>query len=125
MELHERKGGDVALIQAYGDGGFRLDGEFHAGSLLILPHGRQAWSPTEVAAIGEAALAPIAAAARSFDVLLIGTGPTMRRLAPALSQQLQAMGVAFETMATPAACRTYNVLVGEGRQVAAALIAIE
>jgi len=56
------------------------------------------------------------------EVLLIGTGPRLRLPSPPLLAPLVRLRAGFEVMDTPAACRTYNLLVGEGRRVAAALI---
>lgn len=56
------------------------------------------------------------------EVLLLGTGSTLRFPAPRLSRALIAAGTGLEVMDTPAACRTYNILVAEGRNVTAALL---
>ena len=56
------------------------------------------------------------------EVLLVGTGSTQVMLPHAITQQLLRIGVGVEVMSTPAACRTYNILMGEGRKVVAALI---
>jgi uncharacterized protein len=124
MELHETRPDGQVPVEAYGDGGFRLRGAFHAGSLLILPDRRSAWSPTDVDEITAEAIEPIGAVRAEFDLLLIGTGTAMRRLPANGREHLAAFGLAFETMATGAACRTYNLLITEGRRVAAALIAV-
>jgi uncharacterized protein len=56
------------------------------------------------------------------ELVLFGSGPTQHFLPPMLWQALVKQGIGFETMNTPAACRTYNVLVAEGRKVLAALL---
>jgi uncharacterized protein len=58
------------------------------------------------------------------DILVVGTGATFALFPPELRQAVRAWGVVVEAMATPAACRTYNVLLAEERRVAAALIAL-
>ena len=115
-------------VDGYGDGGFRIQGAFHAGSLLLLPAGILPW---EVAALGDLtaeSLAPVRDAGPSggnaVDVLLIGTGARIARPAAHVVADLEAQGIGVEFMDTGAACRTYNVLLSEARRVAAALIAV-
>jgi uncharacterized protein len=125
MDLREIRSRDRPPIEAYGNGGFRVGGAFHAGSLLLLPRGVAAWSPTRVEDITEESLEPLRAVAESIDFVLIGTGRTMRPLPASVRNSLAAAGLGIEFMDTGAACRTYNVLVAEERRVAAALIAVE
>ncbi|HET6224238.1 MAG TPA: Mth938-like domain-containing protein, partial [Dongiaceae bacterium] len=61
----------------------------------------------------------------TIDLLLVGCGARMAPLPPALRQALRQIGVVMEPMDTGAACRTYNVLMAEGRRVCAALIAVD
>ncbi|MFT3974177.1 MAG: Mth938-like domain-containing protein [Amaricoccus sp.] len=107
-------------VDGYGAGGFRVRGAVHVGPLALLPDGIVAWD-------GLPDLAPFLERAESFDVLLLGVGPSVgplpERVAAARSA-LEARGPGVEVMATPSACRTYNVLLGEGRRVAAALMPI-
>lgn len=56
------------------------------------------------------------------DLVIFGSGPRLRFVAPALLRSLIEAGIGVETMDTPAACRTYNVLAGEGRRVLGALL---
>ena len=56
------------------------------------------------------------------EIVLLGTGATQRFPRPAVTAPLHAANVGLEVMDTRAACRTYNILVGEGRSVTAALI---
>ena len=69
-------------------------------------------------------LAAITEVAETVEVLLLGTGAQFEMLQPDLREALRSAGLAAEAMDTGAACRTYNVLLAEGRQVAAALIAV-
>ena len=112
-------------IDAYGEGGFKFAGMSHRGSLLALPSGLFAWAITNPTAIDEASLARLfAEPAGSVEHLLVGTGLDLAPLAPALVRRLRALKIVAEPMATGAAARTYNILMGEGRRVAAALIAV-
>lgn len=107
-------------VDSYGEGGFRVLGEVHAGPLGLVPDGLVAWS-------GLPDLGPFVERAAGFDVLLVGVGATVGPLPEgfaAARRALEALGAGVDVMATPSACRTYNVLLGEGRRVAAALMPI-
>lgn len=112
------------LIDAYGGGGFRLADLSHRGSLLGLPSGMWAWPVATLADFDEAAFRQVFAEADHIDTLLVGTGADIVRLSPALRDAFRARSVVVEAMATGAAARTWNVMVGEGRRVAAALLAV-
>lgn len=114
-----------APIDAYGNGGFRFAGMSHRGSLLCLPTGMHAWSVKDPAELTRDSLAPVFAAAADMDVLLIGLGTDISRIDPALREALRAEKFIVEAIATGGAVRTYNILLGEQRAVAAALIAVE
>lgn len=114
-----------APIDAYGDGGFRFAGMSHRGSLLCLPSGMHAWAAREPADISLDSLAPVIALGDSVRVLFIGMGATSSLLATDLRRELKAAGLIVEAVSTGAALRTYNILLGEGRAVAAALLAVE
>ncbi len=104
-------------VEGYGPGFFRVGGVVRPGPLALLPDGPADWA-------GPPDAAPFAAQAGEIDVLLIGTGAETAHAPAEMRAGLEAAGVRFETMATPAACRTYNVLLGEGRRIAAALVPI-
>jgi uncharacterized protein len=112
-------------IESYGAGGFRFAGMSHRSSILALPSGIRAWAAAEPQDIDIAALAPLLAEpAGSIELLLLGTGATFVLLPPVLRQGLKAAGISLDPMATSAAISTYNILIGEGRRVAAALLAV-
>ncbi|GAC1333204.1 MAG: Mth938-like domain-containing protein [Beijerinckiaceae bacterium] len=111
-------------IDAYGAGGFSFAGMSHRGSILALPSGIRAWDAREPAEISVSSLAALfAEPAGAVEHILIGTGPSFMPLPPELRKALRAHGIVGEPMATGAAARTYNILLGEKRRVAAALIA--
>jgi len=114
----------LAPIDSYGNGGFRFGGMSHRGSLLCLPSGMYAWHVGSADAISEESLALVLAEADAIDALFIGTGATASLLPPVLRKRLREGSVNTETMQTGAAIRIYNILVGEQRRVAAALIAV-
>jgi len=114
------------IIEAYGEGGFRISGQRVEGSVIVFPDKVVAWAPAAAGDMSAGDLQPVSAAgqAGSVELLLIGTGARMTQIDRALRQTLRADGVVIEAMDTGAACRTYNVLMAEGRRVAAALIAV-
>jgi uncharacterized protein len=114
-----------APIEAYGNGGFRFADMSHRGSILALPSGIEAWPVTGIADVTPASLARLLAEAPAIEILLFGTGPTLIPLSRESRAALEQAGLAPELMATGAAVRTFNVLLSEGRAVAAALIAVE
>jgi uncharacterized protein len=114
-----------AEIEAYGRGGFRFAGMSHRGSLLCLPSGIWGWEVSEASQIDEAALARVLADAAEIGLFLLGTGRTRLPLADPLSLRLRQAGITAEVMSTGQAANTYNILLGEGRRVAAGLIAVD
>jgi uncharacterized protein len=112
------------LIDAYGGGGFRLADLSHRGSLLGLPSGMWAWPYASPAELDLAAFARVLEEADEIDTLLVGTGADLTPLRPELRTALKGRGITAEIMATGAAARTWNILVGERRRVAAALLAV-
>ena len=113
------------LIQGYGGGRFRVAGVAHEGSILVFADTTMPWPVAAFDEITADALAPVAARTAEIDVLIIGCGPRFRAPDPALTRHLAGSNIALEMMDTGAACRTYNLLLSDGRRVAAALIAVE
>lgn len=114
----------TAPIDAYGNGGFRFAEMSHRGSLLCLPDGIWAWPPVRPEEIDEASLAQVFAQAGQIDSLLIGSGEAMLPLPGRLRTRLREAGIGCDVMQTGPAIRTYNIMLGERRRVAAALIAV-
>ena len=113
-----------APIEAYGKGGFAFADMSHRGSLLCLPDAIWAWPVSKAEDIDKIALARVFAAAAAIDTLIIGTGTDVWLPPPALREALRAVKVVLDTMQTGPAVRTYNIMIGERRRVAAALIAV-
>jgi uncharacterized protein len=113
-----------APIDAYGNGGFAFAEMSHRGSLLCLPDAIWAWAVTKPADIDEESLARVFAAANVIDTLVIGTGSNVWVPPRDLREALRAVGIVMDPMQTGPAIRTYNVMIGERRRVAAALIAV-
>jgi uncharacterized protein len=113
-----------APIEAYGNGGFAFDGMSHRGSLLCLPDAIWAWEVTRPEEIDRASLERIFAAAGGIDTLIVGTGTGIWLPPSHLREALRRVSVVLDTMQTGPAIRTYNIMIGERRRVAAALIAV-
>lgn len=115
MRLNEITYPDLPPIDSYGPGFFRIGGEIHQGPLLLLPQGHRDWA-------GWTETAPLLSA--QVDVLFLGTGAETGFAPAELRAALEAADVAYECMATGPACRTYNVLLSEGRRIGAALLPV-
>ncbi|MGY3615398.1 Mth938-like domain-containing protein [Bradyrhizobium cenepequi] len=113
-----------APIDAYGKGGFAFADMSHRGSLLCLPDGIWAWPVTAPQQIDRYSLERVFAKANIIDTLIVGTGTEVWIAPKALRDALRAVHVVLDTMQTGPAIRTYNIMMGERRRVAAALIAV-
>ncbi|MFD1744241.1 Mth938-like domain-containing protein [Rhizobium helianthi] len=113
-----------APIDAYGNGGFRFADMSHRGSLLCLPSGIHGWDMAEGDPLSIEAFSRVLEEAGTFEFLLIGMGKDIRPIPAPLKAALRARGISSDPMGTGAAVRTYNIMLGEARPVAAALIAI-
>ena len=113
-----------APIEAYGKGGFAFADMSHRGSLLCLPDAIWAWPVTGPQYIDKASLVRVFEAANGIDTLIIGTGTGVWLPSLALREALRAVKVVLDTMQTGPAITTYNIMIGERRRVAAALIAV-
>lgn len=117
MRLNEINYNDAVPIDGYGTGFFRVGGKKYDGAVLVLPTGVAAWG-------GFDDTATVLAQVADIDVLFVGTGAEIAHPPSDFRTTLEEAGIGVETMASPAACRTYNVLLSEGRRVAVALLPI-
>jgi uncharacterized protein len=113
-----------APIEAYGKGGFAFAGMSHRGSLLCLPDAIWAWDVTAPEQIDKYSLQRVFDAANAIDTLIVGTGTNIWLPPSDLRAALRAVRVVLDPMQTGPAIRTYNIMMGERRRVAAALIAV-
>jgi uncharacterized protein len=121
MKFHEQAAQGRNAFTGYGDGYVLVNGLRHAFSVVVMPDSAVApWEVRDVSDLDELRIGHLAAL--DVEVVLIGTGPTLRFPPPGLLAPLARAGIGVEIMDTPAACRTYNILMAEGRKVAAALI---
>lgn len=117
MHLTEIDYGRARPIDGYGPGFFRIGGEVHRGPLLVTADTVRPWGGFEDHATLTALLGQI-------DVLFLGTGAEIAPVPGPLRTLLEEAGIGAEPMASATACRTFNVLLSEGRRVAAALIPV-
>jgi uncharacterized protein len=124
MRIQLETGGQANLIRTYAAGQIIVNQDSYTRSLVVLP-GQVIvdWPPQ---AFEELALAHLAALVTlSPELVILGTGRRQRFLRAGLLAPLVEAGIGWEVMDTGAACRTYNILMSEGRNVAAALLMIE
>jgi uncharacterized protein len=112
------------VIQGYGDGGFTINHERMEGSYIIFPEDVQQFAVSSYKDINVELIAPVIIYKPNIELLLIGTGPNMQMLGDSIRIHLKKHNIALEYMDTGAACRTYNILLAEGRDVAAVLVAV-
>ena len=124
MKLTPQSSTDRQLVQRYGNGGFRVSGVAFQGSVIVIPTAAIAWPVASITGLTVADFEPLIARRAELDVCLLGCGAQMLPLPKDIRLALKEAGLYVDPMDTGAACRTYNVLMGEGRAVAAALIAI-
>jgi len=110
------------VITAYGGGGFRVSGERHEGSLVVLPDRVVPWPVTSLDQIDANFFDVLGA---GTEVLLIGCGAHFDISPKTTIAALSGYPFSVDVMDTGAACRTYNVLVAEDRKVAAAVLAVD
>jgi uncharacterized protein len=117
MQLNEIDFGAAQPIEGYGPGFFRIGGAQHDAPVIIAPGHVAPWG-------GFDDPGPLLQLAGQIDVLFIGTGAEIAPIPPALRTRLEEAGLGVEIMASAPACRTYNVLLSEGRRVGLALLPV-
>lgn len=122
MKLHLNDSGGGFVVDGYGDGFVQIGGERRERSVLLTAEGvSEAGLPLSAELLNGAHLRPIAGTVRA-EVFLLGAGkiappPNLEWLAPFAEH-----GISLEVMSLAAACRTYNILRGDGRDAAAILL---
>ncbi|MFK7839672.1 MAG: Mth938-like domain-containing protein [Bdellovibrionales bacterium] len=111
------------IIQGYANGSFRISGKVFKGAVFVLMDQSIAWGfDGDAKALSEADFQILIEDHDNIDVVLLGTGAALTFPDPALKRVLKERGLNVEVMDSGAACRTYNVLMAEGRRVVAALL---
>lgn len=114
-----------ALIDSYGNGGFRFAGMSHQGSLLILDDGMHAWPASSFADVTLEDFAMVFNAPKPPYSFILGTGAMTPTPPRHLMTAFDKAGIGLQIMTTGAAVRTYNILLAENRDICAALIAVD
>ncbi|MGY6411542.1 MAG: Mth938-like domain-containing protein [Alkalilacustris sp.] len=117
MQLNPVPYGGLRPIEGYGPGFFRIGGEIWRGPVLACADRVQAWGGFED-------IESLQALAPEIDVLFVGTGTDIAPIPGPFRTALEQAGLGVEMMASPTACRSYNVLLSEGRRVAVALLPV-
>ena len=121
MKMHSGNDAEGHRITSYGDGFVAVDNEVIRQPFVVTPERvLRDWQPDSVESIGESAMRELTEL--GAEVVLLGTGERQRFPQAELFGIVTGAGIGLEVMDTPAACRTFNILVAEGRRVAAALI---
>ncbi len=112
-------------ITSYGAGQFKISGEVYTTNVLVFPDRTVQWTiPTDAKNISVDHLSVVLEEEGEIDLLLIGCPKPMQAIPMGIRMALKEAGINMEIMDTGGAVRTYNVLLAEGRRVAAALIAV-
>jgi uncharacterized protein len=123
MKFSEADGSNGLFISAYEPGLIRVGSTTYRSSVIVAPDRvLDDWRPVSVAGIDQGDLAPILSL--EPEIVILGTGAIQSFPDPGVYAPTANAGVGLEVMDTGAACRTYNILVSEGRRVVAALIMI-
>jgi len=117
MRLNEIVYTDATPIDGYGPGFFRVGGEVFQGGILTGPKGTNIWK-------GYTETAALLALVGQIDVLFVGTGSEIAHIPTDFRTTLEEAGLRIDVMNSATACRTYNVLLSEGRRVALALLPV-
>ncbi len=115
MRLNEIVFDNAVPVDAYGPGFFRIGGKVFEGAVMVTAQGVSPWG-------GFDEVEPLLAL--DIDVIFVGTGAEIAHVPAAFRAVLEEAGYGVEAMASPAACRTYNVLLSEGRRIGLALLPV-
>lgn len=110
------------IIQGYSAGGFRVSGQSYNGAVFVTPTKTTSWNAGAFSTLSESDFASLFDQAQDIDVVLLGCGAKGEFFPPKLRAALKDRGLSVDVMDTGAACRTYNVLMAEGRRIVAALL---
>jgi uncharacterized protein len=121
MKLQLTRADGQNLFTGYGEGYVSINHERHERSIVVSPDAPvQGWAPQSFEALSAADLAPVLAL--EPEIVILGTGETWRLPPPAVTRVFVDARIGYEIMDTRAACRTYNILMAEGRRVVAAIL---
>ena len=113
------------IIQSYGNGKFQISDKQYDHSVLVFPDQIIPWTPIDTNNLIVDDFKKVLTVGPIVELLLLGCGKTTWFLPLPLRDELKEMGLVLEPMDTGAACRTFNVLLGEDRRIAAALMLVD
>jgi uncharacterized protein len=120
VKLHIAQTSGQNLFTGYGDGFVAVNGTRHATPLIVTPEHVARWKVESFEALTTEAAGELAA--QGAEIIILGTGASLRFPQPEVARRIAAAGIGLEVMDSRAACRTYNVLMAEGRRVLAAIL---
>lgn len=121
MKFSEDAGSKERLITHYDNDFIAVNTRrYHHPVIVASEHSPQRWEVGAFDALTASDLTPLIA--MEPEIILLGTGERQQFLPPELMQEIMGKGIGCEVMTTAAACRTYNIILGEGRRVAAGLL---
>jgi uncharacterized protein len=120
VKLHIAQSSGQNLFTGYGDGFVAVNGARHATHLLVTPDRIAHWNVEGFEALTADAVGELIA--WGAEIIILGTGASLRFPQPELARRIAAAGIGLEVMDSKAACRTYNVLMAEGRRALAAIL---
>lgn len=125
MDITPMIPGNRWVIDGYGPNFFRLSGTVYEGPMLVFPTAIVSWSVTNIEDVtSDRVIDVVSQAPIDLEILLLGSGATMALVPREVRESAVDRGVSVDVMDTGAACRTFNVLLAEGRRVGAALIPV-
>jgi uncharacterized protein len=120
LKLHAQRAPNLNTVTGYGPGYIEINGARHVGHLIVAASSVQPWSVGGFDRLQPQDFEPLLRL--QAELVLLGTGPRHRFADPRLVAQLARSGITLESMDTQAACRTYNILLSDGRSVAGAFL---
>ncbi len=125
MEINRTGAPSGPVIRGFAGAGFRVDGDVHAGGVMLTPESAWSWdAPASVDALDLAMLEPVLAFAPLPEFLLLGTGQGLQQPPRGLVAAIEARGIGVEAMDSRAAARAWGVLRQEQRLIVAALMGL-
>ena len=121
MDVTPLVASNAQIVQSYKDGQFRISGQLYDGAIAVRPTEVTEWTHQKDR-VDQLGIDDIRPFVKDNEVILLGTGGQMAILPRELRQCLRQAAIHLEVMDTGAACRTYNVLLAEGRDVVALLL---
>ena len=120
-EFRRERSAEGPVVQGFSANGFLVDGRTYR-ALLLTPEQATAWAPPALAELGAKHVEPVLGLSPPPEFLILGTGPAMAFAPRGLVRDLEARGIGVEAMDSRAAARTWGLLRGEGRWIAAAIM---